>query len=143
MTVQCMQRLAPPGAENGTQVERLVQTGTQSGLRLGAEAARGGLGHAERTVVRRGVRSPLRGYDPPVLPTCPAVLRVSAGGAIVHGIPGSRTLAEDDVESLDFGVEFGGCLAVHGEHGVLLTDCGPETLTPVRGLEESAGEIEE
>ena len=114
----------------------------QSGLRLGAEAARGGLGHAERAVVRRGVRSPLRGYDPPVLPTCPAVLRVSAGGAIVHGIPGSRALAEDDVESLDFGVEFGGSLAVHGEHGVLLTDHGPETLTPVRGLEESAGEIE-
>jgi hypothetical protein len=70
------------------------------------------------------------------------VLRVSAGGAIVHGVPGSRALGEDDVVSLDFAVEFGGSLAVHGEYGVLLTDCGPETLTRVRGLEESAGEIE-
>ena len=114
----------------------------QSGLCPGAEAVRGGLGGAERAVVRKGVRSPLKGYDPPVLPTCPAVLRVSAGGAVVHGIPGSRALAEDDVVSLDFGVEFSGCLAVHGEHGMLLTDHRPETLTPVRGLGESAGEIE-
>ena len=97
---------------------------------------------AERAVIRWGVHSPRRGYDPAVLPTCPAVLRVSAGGAIVHGVPGSRALAEDGVVSLDFGVEFGACLAGHGEHGVLLTDHGPETLTPVRGFEESVGEIE-
>jgi hypothetical protein len=114
----------------------------QSGLCPGAEVVRGGRGGAERAVVRKGVPSPLKGYDPAVLPTCPAVLRVSAGGAVVRGIPGFRALAEDEVVGLDFGVEFGGCLAVHGEHGMLLTDHGPEILTPARGLGESAGEIE-
>jgi methionine aminopeptidase len=112
----------------------------QSGPRCGAEAARGGL---ERAVTRRGVSSALKGYDPPGLLTCPAVLRVSASDEIVHGIPGSQTLVEVDVVSLDCGAEFGGCLAVHGEHGILLTDHEPGTVIPVRGSDGSVGEIEE
>ena len=146
MTSRCMPRLGPEGGEEGTQAERLIARleipQISTGLGLGAEAVRGGLGRAGWAVVPRGVRSPLKGYDPPLLPTCPAVLRVSTGGAVVYGFPGSRSLAEDDGASLDFGVEFGGCLAVHGEHGMLLTDHGPETLTSVRGLGRSAGEIE-
>jgi hypothetical protein len=115
----------------------------QSGPCCGAEAVRGGAGRAERAVARRGVSSALKGYDPPGLPTCPAVLRVSASDEIVHGIPGSRALAESGVVSLDCGAELGGSLAVHGEHGILLTDHGPGMVIPVRGSDGSIGEIEE
>ena len=155
MRIQRRLRLGPAGAGNGTQAERLIgrfdtaQSSGSAALRAAVAGGTelGGAGEAivwcaERAGVPRGVRPRLEGYDPAVLPTCPAVLRVSAAGAVVYGFPGSRSLAEDDGASLDFGVEFGGCLAVHGEHGMLLTDHGPETLTPVHGLGESAGEIE-
>ena len=93
-------------------------------------------------VIPRGVRSRLGGYDPPVLPTCPAALRVSAGGAVVHGNSESRGFAERGAAGLDVGMAFGGRLAAHGERRTLRTDCGPETRMPVRALGRSAGEIE-
>jgi methionyl aminopeptidase len=66
---------------------------------------------AEKAIEARGVESSFKGYDPRGLPEYPAVLCVSVNDEIVHGIPGSRTLEEGDIVSLDFGV------AVEGFHG--------------------------
>jgi methionyl aminopeptidase len=69
-------------------------------------------GYAEKAISERGVRSSFRGYDPLGLPAYPAVLCVSVNDEIVHGIPGSRTLEDGDIVSLDFGVE---CDGYHGD----------------------------
>ncbi len=66
---------------------------------------------AEEAIEARGVESSFKGYGPRGLPEYPAVLCVSVNDEIVHGIPGSRTLEEGDIVSLDFGV------AVEGYHG--------------------------
>ena len=145
----------PAGVEMGARAERLIgraDTLQASGNPPPRAAVAGGsaLGGraeaiarcAERTGVPRGVRPRLEGYDPTFPPTCPAVLRVSAGGAAVHGIPGSRAFAEHGVAGLDCGVAFGARLAAHAEHGMLLTDYRPETRTPVREWGRFAGEIE-
>jgi methionyl aminopeptidase len=70
---------------------------------------------AEKAIADRGVRSSFKGYDPLGLPAYPAVLCVSVNDEIVHGIPGSRELAEGDIVSLDFGVECGG---YHGDSAI-------------------------
>lgn len=121
MTARCAQRLHPRGVEGRIPMDRR---------------------RVERAAARRGVRSAPEGYDAPALPTRPAVLRACAGGAIVHGVPGSRAPVESDVVGLDFAVTFGGSLALHGEHGVLLTDRGAEAPHRIRGPRASAGESE-
>jgi hypothetical protein len=109
---------------------------------VGADAMRGTSGRAPSLAAPRGVRSPHRGYDPAALPTRPAVLRASVGGAIAHDIPGSRAFVGRDIARLDSGVAFDGCRAVRGEHGMLLTDRGSESRTRARRSGASAGEIE-
>ena len=70
---------------------------------------------AEKAISERGVRSSFKGYDPHGLPKYPAVLCVSVNDEIVHGIPGSRVLADGDIVSLDFGVSVDG---YHGDSAV-------------------------
>ena len=66
---------------------------------------------AEKRIAERGVTSSFKGYDPHGLPAYPGVLCVSVNEEIVHGIPGSRTIEDGDIVSLDFGV------SVEGWHG--------------------------
>jgi methionyl aminopeptidase len=70
---------------------------------------------AEKEIARRGVVSSFKDYDPHGLPPYPGVLCVSVNEEIVHGIPGSRTIEEGDIVSLDFGVSVGGW---HGDSAV-------------------------
>jgi hypothetical protein len=108
---------------------------------VGADVMRGRPEPAPSGAARRGVRFPHRGYDPAALPTRPAVLRASAGGAIAHDIPGSRAFFRRDIARLDSGVAFGGCRALRGEHGMLSTDRGSETRTRARRSGASTGGI--
>lgn len=71
--------------------------------------------YAEKAIDTRGVHSSFKGYDPNGLPAYPAVLCVSVNDEIVHGIPGSRALADGDIVSLDFGVSVDG---YHGDSAV-------------------------
>ncbi len=119
MTAGYAQRRGPQGVGHGIPTDR---------------------GWAERAAARRGVRSAPEGYDAPALPIRAAVLRACAGGAIVHGVPRSRAPVANGVVDLDFGVTFGGSLALHGGYGVLLTDRGPEAAHRIRGSRASAGE---
>ena len=64
------------------------------------------------------MQSSFKGYDPAGLPKYPAVLCVSVNDEIVHGIPGSREIAEGDVVSLDFGVSVEG---YHGDSAITVT----------------------
>jgi len=66
---------------------------------------------AEKQIEERGVTSSFKGYDPHGLPRYPAVTCISVNEEIVHGIPGSRTIEDGDIVSIDFGV------AVDGWHG--------------------------
>lgn len=66
---------------------------------------------AEKKIQERGIESSFKGYDPYGLPPYPGVICVSVNEEIVHGIPGSRTIQEGDIVSLDFGV------SVDGFHG--------------------------
>jgi methionyl aminopeptidase len=67
---------------------------------------------AEKKIGERELVSSFKGYDPYGLPAYPAVLCVSINEEIVHGIPGSRTVEDGDIVSLDFGVSLGG---FHGD----------------------------
>ena len=71
--------------------------------------------YAAKQISARGVQSSFKGYDPHGLPKYPAVLCVSVNDEIVHGIPGSRELADGDIVSLDFGVSVDG---FHGDSAV-------------------------
>jgi len=66
---------------------------------------------AQKAIAERGVESSFKGYDPHGLPPYPGFLCVSVNDEIVHGIPGSRELADGDIVSVDFGV------SVEGYHG--------------------------
>ena len=70
---------------------------------------------AQKAIAERGVESSFKGYDPHGLPPYPGVLCVSVNDEIVHGIPGSRELADGDIVSIDFGVSFEG---YHGDSAV-------------------------
>ena len=62
------------------------------------------LDRAARNEIRaRGLTSSFLGYAPGAAPPFPAVLCASVNEEIVHGIPGSRRLAEGDLAKLDFG----------------------------------------
>jgi len=80
---------------------------------------------AEKMIIERGVVSSFKGYGPHGLPGYPAVLCVSVNEEIVHGIPGSRTIEEGDIVSLDFGVSWQG---YHGDSAVSVAvgEVGPE-----------------
>ncbi len=60
--------------------------------------------HARKAIDERGLVSSFIGYGPGGLPPYPAAVCVSVNEEIVHGIPGSRTLKEGDILSLDFGI---------------------------------------
>lgn len=85
--------------------------------------------HAEKSIAARGVQSSFKGYDPHGLPAYPAVLCVSVNDEIVHGIPGSRALADGDIVSLDFGVSVDG---YHGDSAVTV---------PVGEISDEAGRL--
>jgi len=73
---------------------------------------------AEKKLLERGLVSSFKGYDPYGLPPYPGVICVSVNDEIVHGIPGSRTIQDGDVVSLDFGVSFEN---FHGDSAVTVT----------------------
>lgn len=58
---------------------------------------------ARRTIVKHGARPAFKG-----LYGFPANICVSVNCEVVHGIPGSRKLAEGDIVSVDCGAEIGG-----------------------------------
>jgi methionyl aminopeptidase len=70
---------------------------------------------AREEICKRELGSSFLGYGPGGLPPFPAVVCTSVNEEIVHGIPGTRTLAEGDVLKLDFGVIFEG---FHGDSAV-------------------------
>jgi methionyl aminopeptidase len=76
------------------------------------------LDRAARAEIRaRRLESSFLGYAPGQAPPFPAVLCASVNEEIVHGIPGSRRLAEGDLVKLDFGAI---CDGFHGDAALSL-----------------------
>ena len=76
------------------------------------------LDRAARAEIRaRRLESSFLGYAPGQAPPFPAVLCASVNEEIVHGIPGSRRLAEGDIVKLDFGAI---CDGFHGDAALSL-----------------------
>lgn len=62
--------------------------------------------YAEGRLAKLGVKPAFKGYR-----GYPACVCVSVNEEVVHGIPGSRKLAEGDLVSLDIGIEYAGFFA--------------------------------
>ena len=72
------------------------------------------LAHAELS--RRGATSNFAGYTPiKGVPPFPGVICASVNEEVVHGIPGSRVLAQGDIVALDFGAVLDGW---HGDSAI-------------------------
>jgi methionyl aminopeptidase len=107
------------------ELEKMREAGRHTAeiLLMLREAARPGVttgeldGIAKSELEKRKLKSPFLNYSPGGLPPYPAVLCVSVNEEIVHGIPGSRELAEGDILSLDFGVDSEG---FHGDSAVTI-----------------------
>src|SRR3989338_11361841 len=63
---------------------------------------------AGRVIAQHKARPAFKGYGEPPYP---AVITVSINEELVHGIPGSRVIAEGDLVSLDCGAVFQGYYA--------------------------------
>lgn len=84
---------------------------------------------ARDELARAGATSSFLGYDGGIgLPPYPGVTCISVNDEVVHGIPGTRVLADGDLVSVDFGA----CLAGwHGDAAVTFEvgECPPERRT--------------
>ena len=83
---------------------------------------------ARQEIAAAGAVSSFLGYDAGFgLPPFPAVTCISVNSEVVHGIPGTRVLAEGDLVSVDFGVSVDGW---HGDAAVSfgVGACPPERL---------------
>lgn len=81
-------------------------------------ASTGEIDRAAREEIRkRKLESSFLGYSPGGAPPFPGVVCASVNQEIVHGIPGSRELAEGDLLKLDFGVVFQG---FHGDSALTI-----------------------
>jgi len=107
------------------ELDRMREAGRHTGeiLLILRESARPGVTTGELDEIashelkKRKLQSPFLGYAPGGLPPYPAVLCTSLNEEIVHGIPGSRELAEGDILSLDFGVDLEG---YHGDSAITI-----------------------
>ena len=79
---------------------------------------------AEEFIVKNNARPAFKGYGPKQNPF-PATLCISINEEVVHGIPGSRTLKEGDIVSIDCGVEKEGYFGDHA-YTFLVGECSDQ-----------------
>ncbi len=90
---------------------------------------------AEDYISKNNARPAFKGYGPKGN-EFPGTLCISVNEEVVHGIPGSRTLAEGDIVSIDCGVEMNGYF---GDHAFTFAvgDCDDEKIKLLRVTLES------
>lgn len=90
---------------------------------------------AEEFIAKYGARAAFKGYGAPNRPF-PATLCISVNEEVVHGIPGSRTLREGDLVSIDCGVEKEGYFGDHA-YTFAVGECSLEKMEMLRITLES------
>ena len=90
---------------------------------------------ADEYISDQGAKPAFKGYGPKDNPF-PATLCISVNEEVVHGIPGSRTLMEGDVVSVDCGVVKDN---YYGDHAYTFTvgECDDQTMALVKATRES------
>jgi len=90
---------------------------------------------AEDFIKKHNARPAFKGYGGKMNPF-PATLCISVNEEVVHGIPGSRTLQEGDIVSVDCGVEKDGYFGDHA-YTFAVGDCSDEDQLLLRTTLES------